>query len=174
MRRWVLWAPLAGFAVLALLVSIGLLRPADRTVMSRMVGKPVPALSLPPAVAGKPGLATADLRGEVRLVNLFASWCAPCIAEAPQLLALKQAGVRIDGIALRDARADITRFLADHGDPFDRIGDDPRSTAQLALGSSGVPESFVVDGAGVIRHQHVGPIMPQDMDAILAAIEDAR
>lgn len=174
MRRLLIWAPLAGFVLLAALVASGLLSPGDRTVRSRLVGQPVPAFALAPAVPGKPGLASGDLEGDgVRLVNLFGSWCGPCIAEAPQLLALAGEGVAIDGIALRDTGAAVARFLADHGDPFRRIGDDPHSAAQVALGSAGVPESFVVDARGVIRHQHVGPIMPQDMARIRAEIAAA-
>jgi cytochrome c biogenesis protein CcmG/thiol:disulfide interchange protein DsbE len=108
------------------------------------------------------------------LVNIFASWCVPCIAEAPVLGQLKARGVTIEGIAIRDRPEDVAEFLARNGDPYDRIGADMRSSVQMALGSSGVPESFVVDGAGIIRHQHVGPIMPQDLDTILAELEKAR
>lgn len=175
MRRWLIWAPLAGFALLFAVVAAGLFRPADRTVRSGLVGKPVPAFRLDPIVPGKPGLSAASLRtGEPRLVNIFASWCVPCIAEAPQLMALKRQGVRIDGVAVRDTAPALRRFLRRNGDPFDRIGDDKASSVQLALGSAGVPESFVVDGRGVIRHQHVGYISPGDVPELLAEIERAR
>ncbi len=80
----------------------------------------------------------------------------------------------IDAIAIRDKPEDVAAFLARHGDPFARIGSDDRSQVQIALGSSGVPESFVIDGAGVIRAQHIGPIMPQDVPGILEALEDAK
>jgi cytochrome c biogenesis protein CcmG, thiol:disulfide interchange protein DsbE len=105
---------------------------------------------------------------------LFASWCVPCIAEAPVLTELQRRGVVIDAIAIRDRPEDVAAFLASHGDPFDRIGSDDNSRVQLALGSSGVPESFVVDGRGIIRYQHIGPIEPSDMPVILAELEKAR
>lgn len=169
------WTPLAIFALLFAVVAAGLFRPADRTIRSGLVGKPVPVLALGPLLPGKPGLASADLRdGGPRLVNVFASWCAPCIAEAPQLMALRRSGVAIDGVAVRDTAPAMRGFLARNGDPFDRIGDDRASAAQLALGASGVPESFVVDGRGVIAYQHVGYITPADVPLIRAEIEKAR
>ena len=98
----------------------------------------------------------------------------PCAAEAPVLLELKRRGVKIDAIAIRDRPEDVTAFLARYGDPFERVGGDAESRVQISLGSSGVPESFVIDGKGVIRAQHIGPIMEQDIAGILAAIEAAR
>ena len=106
--------------------------------------------------------------GQPRLVNVFASWCVPCIAEAPLLMELKRQGVPIDAIAVRDQPEDVADFLGRHGDPFERIGADPESRVQIALGSSGVPETFIVDGRGIIRYQHMGPIEPGDVPAILA------
>ncbi len=81
--------------------------------------------------------------------------------------------MQIDAIAIRDRPEDVARFLAQHGDPYQRIGADIDSRVQLALGSSGVPESFVVDGRGIIRYQHVGPIEHQHMPMILAELEKA-
>src|SRR5690349_3587813 len=98
MRRVVVWAPLALFALVFALVAGGLFKPADRLVHSAMVGKPLPALTLPALLPGKPGIAAAEMKGKPRLLNVFASWCIPCIAEAPQLMRLKQAGVEIDAI----------------------------------------------------------------------------
>ena len=174
MKRFILFAPLIIFAAFLVVVAAGLYAPTGRTVPSQLVGRSVPEFALPPALPGRPGLASAELRGEPRLVNLFASWCLPCRIEAPQLAALERAGVRIDGIAIRDRPQDLTRFLAEHGDPFAAIGADNDRRVQLALGSAGVPETFVVDGAGVIRHQHIGVINPQDVPTILAALEAAR
>ena len=131
--------------------------------------------SLPPAVPGTAGLSSADLAtGEPRLVNIFASWCIPCRVEAPVLEQLAEAGVPIDAIAIRDRPEDVAAFLAQYGNPFQRIGSDENSRVQLALGSSGVPESFVVDGRGIIRYQHVGPLAPADVPAILREMEEAR
>jgi cytochrome c biogenesis protein CcmG/thiol:disulfide interchange protein DsbE len=164
--------------LLALLVAVLVFRlanPGDPTIRSRLTGKPVPAFELPAALPAKPALAAADLAtGKPQLLNIFASWCVPCITEAPVLAELARRGVPISGIAIRDRPQDIARFLADHGDPFQRIGTDQTSQVQLALGSSGVPESFVVDGRGIIRYQHVGPIDPGEIGTILEQLEKAR
>jgi cytochrome c biogenesis protein CcmG/thiol:disulfide interchange protein DsbE len=170
-----LWLPLAVFAAFVATVAIGLRKPADPTIRSRMIGKPMPDFALEPVLASHPGLAAADLRkGRPRLVNVFASWCVPCRAEAPQLEALKRRGIPIDGIAIRDRSEDVAKFLADYGDPFERIGADPASRVQFMLGSSGVPETFVVDGKGVVRHQHIGDIRAENVAEIVAAWEAAR
>lgn len=175
MRRWLVWLPLVAFAVLLVVVAGGLFKPADRTVRSALVGKPLPAFTLPSIVPGKPGLSDADFRqGQPRLLNIFASWCIPCAAESPQLMRLKAMGVPIDAVAIRDTAPALTGFLRRYGDPYARVGDDRQSAVQLALGSSGVPESFVIDGRGRIVLQHVGDIRAEDVAPIAAAIRDAR
>ena len=172
-RLW-LWLPLAVFAGFFVLVMFGLLRPADRNVASAFVGKPLPAFDLRPAVPERPGLKTADMAtGQPRLLNVFASWCIPCAAEAPQLAALAQQGVAIDGVAIRYRQEDVQRFLAQYGNPFARIGADDVSAVQLSIGSSGVPETFVIDGQGVIRHQHIGDIRAEDVAMILEKLREA-
>jgi cytochrome c biogenesis protein CcmG/thiol:disulfide interchange protein DsbE len=174
-RKLWLAIPLILFAAFVLAVGWRLSEPPDPTVQSRLVGQGVPAFALAPMLSDRPGLSSNDLgQGQPRLVNLFASWCVPCIAEAPALLELERRGVPIDAIALRDRAEDVSAFLRDHGDPFARIGTDPVGEAQIALGSSGVPESFLVDGKGVIRYQHIGPIMPQDLPVIVAEWEKLR
>ena len=135
---------------------------------------PVPVRTRGETRASQPGTATADFRdGKTRMLNVFASWCVPCAVEAPQLAALKQAGVEIHGVAVRDKREDLERFLARHGNPFARIGADEVSKVQFALGSSGYPESFIVDGRGVIRYQHIGEIRPDQVEMILTKLKEA-
>ena len=175
MSRAVRFAPLA-----LLLVVVGVLvwrlgTPEDSSVPSKLQGKPVPAFNLPAALPPKPGLTATDLAtGRPRLVNIFASWCVPCVTEVTVLQDLERRGVLIDGIAVRDRSEDVAAFLARNGDPYSRIGSDKQSQLQIALGSSGVPESFVIDGKGVIRYQHIGPIEPSDVSMILQKLEQAR
>lgn len=175
MIRPLLWVPLLVFAIFLGVFAFGLKREPETAIRSQMIGKPMPDFTLQPSVPGHAGLSSDDLRtGHPRLVNVFASWCVPCRAEAPQLMALKQRGITIEGVAIRDRSEDVVNFLASWGDPFDRIGADPESKVQFALGSSGVPETFVVDGKGIIRHQHIGDIRPEHMATIVAAWEAAR
>ena len=175
MTKWLRFLP-----VLVLLLVIGTLvwrlaNPPDAVIQSEMIGKPVSAFAAAPALPGKPALASADLAdGRPKLVNFFASWCVPCIAEAPVLAELDRQGVPVVGIAVRDRPEDIARFLARHGDPFERISADPESKLQLGFGSAGVPETFVVDGRGIIRMQHIGPIEPGDVPGLIRALEAAR
>ena len=173
--RIILWLPLIAFVVFVGFVAAGLIKPDDMTHPSKLVGQPLPEFSLPASQQGKPGLATADLRdGKPHLVNIFASWCVPCAAEAPQLDQLAQAGVDVVGIAVRDRPDDTADFLQRYGDPYKRLGADDRSQVQLALGSSGVPESFIVDGKGIIRQQHIGDIRPEELPAILSTVQEAK
>jgi len=172
MKRGLLWLPLVAFALLFGVVAYGLRSPADRLVHSKMVGKELPAFSLPAIIKTKPGLDSAQFKqGKPRLLNIFASWCIPCIAEAPQLMRLKAMGVPIDAIAIRDTGPALKGFLSRNGDPYERIGDDKISQVQLSLGSSGVPETFVVDGEGRIVDQHIGEIREEDIPALLAALQ---
>jgi cytochrome c biogenesis protein CcmG/thiol:disulfide interchange protein DsbE len=174
MNRWRMWVPLALFAGFVALAGVMLTRPKSDFVESRMVGKELPYFALRPAVQDRPGLASADFKsGEPRLLNVFASWCLPCIAEARQLEALAARGVPIDGIAIRDRPEDVAAFLARHGNPYRRIGADDLSEVQLALGSSGVPETFVIDGAGRITYQHIGDIRPEHISNILKKLKEA-
>jgi cytochrome c biogenesis protein CcmG/thiol:disulfide interchange protein DsbE len=152
-----------------------LIKPADPAIPSQLVERPVPRFDLAAAVPGKPGLNSSGLAtGEPRLLNIFASWCVPCVGEAPVLSELRRRGAKIDAIAVRDRPEAIEAFLREHGDPYDRLGADPRSNAQMALGSSGVPETFVVDGRGVIRHQYIGPLTAANLPGVLQQLKDVR
>ena len=172
--RWALWLPVALFVALVALFALQMSRPKDDFVRSAMVGQPVPGFELRAAATDRPGLSSADLAdGTPKLMNIFASWCVPCIAEAPQLAALERAGAPIVGVAIRDTPEDLARFLEDHGNPFTRIGADDRSEVQFKLGSSGVPETFVIDGEGTITYQHIGDIREPDVPLLLEKLREA-
>ena len=129
---------------------------------STMIGRPVPTFDLAPVDPGGTGLASRDLRGGPRLLNAFASWCVACRTEHPVLLALKARGVPIDGLDWKDTPSAGAAYLAQAGDPYARVGSDPTGRAGIDLGVAAVPETFVVDGAGVVRYKHVGAISPED------------
>ena len=175
MKRLILWAPLGLFALFLAVVAIGLYAPSDRVIRSQMIGQKLPEFALPQALPGRGPVNSRDFAtGSPRILNIFASWCVPCIAEAPHLLTLKARGVPIDAVAIRDRPQDIAQFLARWGDPYRNIGLDADSRVQLSIGSSGVPETFVIDGAGIIRHQHIGEIRAEDIEEIVRAWEAAR
>ncbi len=169
--RWILLALAVG---LLGLFGYMLTQPKDEFIESAMIGQSIPAFELPAATADRPGLASRDLAdGKPKLLNVFASWCVPCVAEAPNLARLEASGATIVGIAIRDRPEDVAAFLAQNGNPFARIGADDISAVQLSIGSSGVPETFVIDGQGVIRHQHIGDIRDSDVSVLLAELREA-
>jgi cytochrome c biogenesis protein CcmG/thiol:disulfide interchange protein DsbE len=175
MSRVVRFAPLALLLLIVAALVWRLATPADTNVHSKLEGKPVPTFSLVPILATKPALDSSNLAtGRPHLLNIFASWCVPCVTEVKVLQTLKAKGVSVEGIAVRDRAADLADFLAQNGDPYERIGSDPESQVQISLGSSGVPESFVVDGKGVIRYQQIGPIESSDVPMILSKLEQAK
>nr|NUR36945.1 DsbE family thiol:disulfide interchange protein [Sphingomonas sp.] len=175
MNRAVRFAPLALLLLIVVALVWRLATPSDTTVPSKLEGKPVPAFALSAALPTKPTVSATDFATDrPRLINIFASWCVPCIGEVKVLQQLKLRGVRIDGIDIRDRPEDLAEFLARNGDPYERIGSDPQSQVQIALGSSGVPESFIVDSKGIIRYQHIGAIEASDVPMILAKLEQAR
>ena len=162
MTRWLFALPLALFVALAAWVAVPLIRGDDPAVLSSaLINRPAPEFSLPPLPGRADGLASADLGGRPVLVNVFASWCAPCLAEHPLLMRLSgELAVPILGINHRDEPADALAWLARHGDPFERIGADREGRVSIDWGVYGVPETFVVDGGGRIRFRHAGPLTP--------------
>ena len=171
---WFRWIMLALAAGLFGLFAYQLSQPKDEFVHSAMIGETIPPFDLPPAVADRPGLSSANLAdGQPKLLNVFASWCVPCAAEAPNLARLEAAGANIVAVAIRDRPEDVAKFLATYGNPFSRIGKDDISAVQLSIGSSGVPETFVIDGKGVIRHQHMGDIRDEHVPVLLAELREA-
>jgi len=171
MSRGLRFAPL-----LVLLLVIGamvwrLATPTDTNVTSKLVGRPLPAVLLGPTDFNGNPFPLRSLTGKPMILNFFGSWCLPCVGEAPMLEALKKRGVRIVGIAVRDTPDAVADFVEQRGNPYAVIGMDPESKTQIALGSSGVPESFVVDGKGIIRYQHIGPIAADDVPMLLKRLD---
>jgi len=126
-------------------------------VPSMLIDKHVPPFTLP----GDPGFADSDLAGRPILVNFFASWCVPCIEEASALMSLKQAGVPLYGIAYKDKPAATAAFLAEHGNPFARLGHDAPGRVAIDWGVTGVPESYLIDKAGIVRARWIGALTPE-------------
>ena len=172
--RWTLWVPLMLFAFFVGVAGYQLFQPKDERIPSTMIGRALPEFELPAASETRPGVTTADFKdGKPKLLNIWASWCLPCIAEAPHLESLKEEGVEIVGVAIRDKRENVDEFLATHGNPYTRIGADDISAVQLEIGSSGVPETFVIDGEGNIVHQHIGDVRARDVPRLLEILKDA-
>lgn len=156
--------PLALFAGVVALLAVGLTRN-PREVPSPLIGKPVPKFSLPPVKGRALGLATADLKGEVSLVNVFASWCVPCRQEHPLFMELKAKGVvTIHGINYKDSPEDAARWLEELGDPYARTGADLDGRVSIDWGVYGVPETFLIDREGRIAYKQIGPITPQVLE----------
>ena len=177
MRRLLFLLPVLVFTVIAGYFLWGLAPDRDPSdVPTAMLDKPTPTFDLA-AVPGLavPGLATADLAGgEVAMVNFFASWCVPCRAEHAYLSALaEETAVPLYGINHRDKPEDAAAWLAELGNPYQRIGADP-GRAAVEWGVTGVPETFIVDGAGRIRWHHRGPLVPEvierDVKPLLEAL----
>ncbi|MDO5620125.1 MAG: DsbE family thiol:disulfide interchange protein [Paracoccus sp. (in: a-proteobacteria)] len=152
--------PLA-FAVLAGIFVWGMARQDPNSLPSALIGKEAPAVETT-TFAGQPGFSDATLRdGQVKLVNFWASWCAPCRVEHPILEALDKQGVTILGVNYKDDARKADGFLRELGNPFAAVGSDPQGRMALDWGVYGVPETFVVDGDGKVLYRFAGPLTPQ-------------
>lgn len=156
--------PVMIFAGLGAAFYWGLWNKDDR-LPSTLIGKPVPDFDLPPIEGRADGIATADLAGEVSLVNVWASSCVPCRDENPLLVELAESGaVPIHGINYKDAPDAALAFLDELGDPFTRIGADRNGRISIDWGVYGVPETYVIDAEGRIAMKHVGPFDRQILE----------
>jgi cytochrome c biogenesis protein CcmG/thiol:disulfide interchange protein DsbE len=165
-KRWVFILPVAGFAVLAFFLFRSLSGPAPDIIPSALINKPAPHLTLPALDNQIAAFTPADLTaGHVSVVNVFASWCAPCRTETRQLAELSHLpGVALYGMTQKDKPSATREFLSEYGNPFAKIARDDDGRAGIEWGVYGVPETYVVDGKGIIRFKFVGPLT----DTVLA------
>lgn len=174
-RLWVLAVPLLLFLGLAALFFSQLMSGSDPSKLpSALVGRAAPQVILPPLegllVDGQqvPGLDVAALKGKPALVNIWASWCAPCRQEHPLLMELaKDPRITLVGLNYKDTPENARRFLGQYGLPYAAVGVDPRGRAAIDWGVYGVPETFVLDREGNIVHKFVGPLTPQAITGTL-------
>jgi cytochrome c biogenesis protein CcmG/thiol:disulfide interchange protein DsbE len=174
--RGLVIAPLVIFAALVLMLLFALHKGDPSRLPSALIGKPAPALDLPP-LAGMtgpggqplPGITASELRGgHVSLVNFWASWCAPCVDEQPLLVSLaERTGVAMYGVNYKDQAVNARRFLGRYGNPFRAVGIDADGRAAIEWGVYGMPETFVIDGRGVIVYKHIGPLSPETIESKL-------
>lgn len=166
-RGWTVALPFLAFAALAGLFWYALHTGDPSRLPSALIGKPVPEFTIPPLEglkaddgADMPSFDSADLAaGEPTIVNVFASWCVPCLEEHPMLMALAQEpGIRVYGINYKDDPASARRFLGRYGNPYARVGADRSGRTAIDFGVYGVPETFVISGDGRIAFRHVGPL----------------
>ena len=154
--------PFSVFIGIVILLAVGLTMD-PREVPSPLIDKPVPVFELPPVQGRKLGLASGDLKGQVSLVNVFASWCVACRQEHPLLMELsKQDFVPIHGLNYKDKPDEAAGWLDALGDPYTRTGADMNGRVGIDWGVYGVPETFVIDRNGNIAYKHIGPISEQD------------
>jgi cytochrome c biogenesis protein CcmG/thiol:disulfide interchange protein DsbE len=176
-RNWLAVLPLVVFAGLAAIFLIQLRSGQDSSfVPSVLIGREAPATNLPPlAGSDLPGLASADFKGHVTLVNVWASWCAPCREEQPLLMKLKgDPRFRLTGLNYKDKPANALRFLGEMGNPFAAIGVDANGRTAIDWGVYGVPETYLVGKDGRILYKHVGPFTEQSIAGeLMPAIEKA-
>jgi len=173
--------PLILVAILLVFLFVALRSGEPSRLPSALIGKPVPdfALAAIPNVLGDygpvPGLSSAAFKtGKVSILNVWASWCAPCVAEHPQLIELAQQGIPIYSINYKDKPEAARRFLSSHGNPFRAIGADESGLTAIDFGVYGVPETFVIAGDGRIAYRFPGPLSPEILaDKIMPAIQKA-
>jgi cytochrome c biogenesis protein CcmG/thiol:disulfide interchange protein DsbE len=176
-RNWLAVLPLVVFAGLAAIFLIQLRSGQDSSfVPSVLIGREAPATNLPPlAGSDLPGLASADFKGHITLVNVWASWCAPCREEQPLLMKLKgDPRFRLTGLNYKDKPGNALRFLGEMGNPFAAIGVDANGRTAIDWGVYGVPETYLVGKDGRILYKHVGPFTEQSIAGeLMPAIEKA-
>lgn len=175
MNKLLLMLPLAIFAAFAGLSLGGMMREDPDALPSARVGQPAPSVAQLVPLGSKAVFDDAVLRdGQVKLVNFWASWCAPCRVEHPHLTRLSAAGIPVYGINYKDGEAKALAFLEELGDPYDGLGADGAGRLALEWGVYGVPETYVVSGDGTILARLAGPVVERTIDSTLRpALESA-
>ncbi len=174
-RNLLVFLPLALAALLTVVLAWGLTRDPS-ALPSTLIGKAVPDFALPPVKGRTLGLSSADLKGEVSLVNVFASWCVACREEHPLFMALAAQGtVPLHGLNYKDQPDDAAKWLDSLGDPYTRTGADISGRVAIDWGVYGVPETFVVGADGRIAYKHIGPVNEEVLNrTILPLVEELR
>jgi cytochrome c biogenesis protein CcmG/thiol:disulfide interchange protein DsbE len=175
-RRNVLaFLPLAVAAVPAMVLAWGLTRDPSN-LPSALIGKAVPDFALPPVEGRTLGLSSTDLKGEVSLVNVFASWCVACLEEHPLFMKLAAQGtVPLHGLNYKDQPDDAAKWLDSLGDPYTRTGADISGRVAIDWGVYGVPETFVIGADGRVAYKHIGPVSEEALaGTILPVVEELR
>ena len=169
--------PLVAFVLIIALLGLGIswMRSnAMKEVPSPLIDKPAPTFALPMLLDPQRTFGSADLAGKPYLLNVFASWCFACLDEHPLLMAeAKRLGVPLVGFNYKDEADDAKRWLARFGDPYTIVIADREGRVAIDFGVYGAPESFLVDGQGVIRYKRIGPVTPEIMQKkILPLVSD--
>lgn len=179
-RQLIVIVPLVFFAALMALLYLRLGAGDPSLLPSALIGKPAPALTLPPLEglardgAPVPGIRPDDLRGRVTVLNVWASWCAPCRDEHPYLMRLAaDRRIAVVGLNYKDAAENARRFLGRFGNPFAAVGVDEKGRAAIEWGVYGVPETFIIGREGRILYKRVGPIDEAALAIIVAELEKA-
>jgi len=152
------WLVIAGFLALVALLAVGL-RLDPREVPSPLIGKPAPAFELPLLQQPDKTFSEKDMLGTVWVLNVWASWCPPCLVEHPVVTQVSRSGMApVVGLNYKDKREDALPWLKRNGDPFQLIAFDANGRIGIDYGVYGVPETYIIDRQGVIRYKHIGPI----------------
>jgi cytochrome c biogenesis protein CcmG, thiol:disulfide interchange protein DsbE len=171
MGRILPFLPVAALVALGVLFATYGLHHDPQVQPNALIGKPLPVAAFPPLEGGGPAMTVAPLlNGKPGLVNVWFSYCAPCIVESPQLMRLKQAGVNIVGVTWMDEPGNSAAFLDRYGNPFSKVlvGGDQSS---IEFGITAAPETFIVDSKGMIVDKHVGIITDEDVPHLVAKLK---
>lgn len=169
MQRLKLFIPVIIFVFLGGVLMYALITGKTAKVDSVLIGRILPSFSLNSLVGEEEVVTEKDLLGKPYLLNTWATWCAPCKAEHPELVRLSEIGVRIVGVNYKDEKHLALKWIEELHNPYEVLVHDVDGRFGLDLGSTGIPETYFVDAAGVIRYKHLGPITERVWNGSLAA-----